>query len=355
MRSSTFSSSRRIPKNRWVVTWATGALLFVVALTAWELVLRSHGIEACLLDDANLWCLARDNVNYTDHTDVVIVGSSRILAGLNLEVIQQRIGDRFPAQLAIGHGQSPIPVLRQIAEDTKFRGVMVCGVTPSAFFCDRHRWENGELKAWGMSEEYTRYYKQWQASYACRFDAMAGVVMRSRFSFLRPEVDGRRLIRCVVRGEFPSASPFDMNRERNWFLPESRSPHAARKEAADTAVRLPQRPLSDHQIDLLLNQLRTWVEGITSRGGVVVFVRMPSTGGFRIFESQEFPRVRFWDRLAGIRGAVAIHFEDYPSLTGYTCVDTSHLSGRDAVAFTRAFCDILGQSTAGIQRFNEDE
>jgi hypothetical protein len=88
------------------------------------------------------------------------------------------------------------------------------------------------------------------------------------------------------------------------------------------------------------------IASIRARGGDVAFVRFPSSGGLRELERRDFPRERYWGRLAGEVDAVAIHFEDFPALGAYQPPEWSHLSREDAVRFTRALVPILMDSLA---------
>jgi hypothetical protein len=63
-------------------------------------------------------------------------------------------------------------------------------------------------------------------------------------------------------------------------------------------------------------------------------------------ERRDFPRERYWDRLATEVDAVAIHFGDHPSLRDYDTPEWSHLSRSEAERFTRALVPILMDSLA---------
>src|SRR5699024_1367033 len=83
------------------------------------------------------------------------------------------------------------------------------------------------------------------------------------------------------------------------------------------------------------------VKGIRARGGTVVFLRMPTADGHWALDSQNYPRERYWDRLAEATGATTIHFQDYPALAGLELPDTSHIARSDRARFTTALTEIL--------------
>ena len=99
-------------------------------------------------------------------------------------------------------------------------------------------------------------------------------------------------------------------------------------------------------MSLLTGQTIIDIRAIEARGGKVVFVRLPSDGGFLSFESQHYPRAAFWDQLINDTGCQGIHFQDYPELKNYLCPEWSHLTEADAIQFTRRFLDIVQQQTA---------
>jgi hypothetical protein len=82
---------------------------------------------------------------------------------------------------------------------------------------------------------------------------------------------------------------------------------------------------------------------------------MPSTGAFRDIERQAFPREKYWDRLIRETGAPGIHFEDYPQLAGYPCIEWSHLAPAEARKFTRDLMPLLAQQAGWSLRTASDQ
>src|SRR5438477_450932 len=77
------------------------------------------------------------------------------------------------------------------------------------------------------------------------------------------------------------------------------------------------------------------VEKLRARGGKVVFVRLPVTGGLKALEDKTTPRGQTWDPLLQGTGAPGIYFEDFPELAGFNCPQWSHLSAGDSVEFSK--------------------
>ena len=77
------------------------------------------------------------------------------------------------------------------------------------------------------------------------------------------------------------------------------------------------------------------VEKIRARGGKIIFVRFPHTGGLKELEDHDTPRAQTWDPLLKLTGAPGIYYSDFPELAGFNCPEWSHLSAGDSVEFTK--------------------
>ncbi|HZR77962.1 MAG TPA: hypothetical protein VFA58_02080, partial [Chthoniobacterales bacterium] len=77
------------------------------------------------------------------------------------------------------------------------------------------------------------------------------------------------------------------------------------------------------------------VEKIRARGGRIVFVRFPHTGGLKELEDKIMPRQQSWDPLLQMTKAPGIYYSDYPELSGFNCPEWSHLTAGDSVEFSK--------------------
>jgi hypothetical protein len=84
-----------------------------------------------------------------------------------------------------------------------------------------------------------------------------------------------------------------------------------------------------------VERVEGWLDRIQSRGGRVVFVRLPSQGELWDLHSRRYPRERYWDLWAGKSDAAFVHFKDIPGMSAFDLPDLSHLDQRDAPIFTR--------------------
>jgi hypothetical protein len=77
------------------------------------------------------------------------------------------------------------------------------------------------------------------------------------------------------------------------------------------------------------------VQKLRSRGGKIVFVRLPNSGGLKALEDRQTPRAAVWDRVIKDTAAPGIYYEDSPDLAGFNCPEWSHLSAGDSVEFSK--------------------
>jgi hypothetical protein len=77
------------------------------------------------------------------------------------------------------------------------------------------------------------------------------------------------------------------------------------------------------------------VQKLRSRGGKIVFVRLPNSGGLKALEDRQTPRAAVWDRVIKDTAAPGIYYEDSPDLAGFSCPEWSHLSAGDSVEFSK--------------------
>jgi hypothetical protein len=83
------------------------------------------------------------------------------------------------------------------------------------------------------------------------------------------------------------------------------------------------------------------VAKLRARGGKIVFVSFPHSGGLKDLEDRETPRAGIWERVLKDTAAPGIHYEDYPELATFTCPEWSHLSAGDSVEFSKRLVPYL--------------
>ena len=328
---------RQIPALRWGRVALFAVLLCGIALSAWEFRMRGLGLLPGDLGDGNgFWATERRRVDLAGPGSAVILGSSRILFDTDLEVFQSITG-RVPIQLALP-GTGPREFLRDLAEETGFDGLVVVGVTPTAFF----RPGPGLM---GAALDYARTETPAQKIGHRLFLSLAGV-----FGFLDADYTLIKLLRnnrFVERGgvEGPYRDVWKISTHgpgrQTWLWSRIESDGYLKEHARLAWGGFRGDVVADGDIRSMISATGRAVDRIRSRGGEVVFVRPPSAGPLRESENRRIPRAWGWDRLLRETGAFGIHFEDHPEMQGLDLPEWSHLSRASATRYTRVYATVL--------------
>jgi hypothetical protein len=321
------------------------AVLTVAATVAWEIRARQAGYSPTLNDTPDLWAEARSKVK---PDSLVLLGTSRMLFDMDLDVLEQGLGQR-PIQLAIV-GSSPFPVLADLAADESFHGTILLDIVPAMFLAPAgppieasqkalrryHTWNHAQRWSHDLGirlEEHVAFLKQEDLSFGKlleklpipnRAHALVGAPMPPYFY----TIDGDRRARM-----FPEAarigSPLQQRVATGWLRLFAMPP-------PPTFIPLPQfQQMMGQAMEARFRETAKHVAAIQSRGGKVVFLRLPVTGPLVTREEQLAPRVATWDRLVRENRVPAIHFAEHAELSGFDCPEWSHLSAEDSVEFTR--------------------
>lgn len=346
---------RPVPAAPWRALFAA-ALLVTIGLTAgWEVYWRGKGLIAG--DYKNTSALWAEQRRKAVGDATVIIGSSRIFFGLDLDVWQDATGVR-PVQLAI-EGTSPRLFLGDLANDESFHGTVFVGVTVPLFFT-----QEGGLRA-----EVLRYYKD--ETPAQRADHILSGPIERLFAFIdeqsRPKTQMKIAPLPLREGMSPlffprklSISEADRNTEL-WarVVVDERYREEAKAQwmigivartPPPSADGSPPPPFPEEAVTAVVNEVKANIDKIRARGGDVAFFRLPYEGGYAPVEDFGFPRERVWDRLVAETDSVGISFHDHPELQGYQLPEWSHLEAREAERYTAALAPIFERAVAEKQR-----
>lgn len=336
------SVNDRLPGGHWGATWLLTASLAGALLGGFELRLRAAGVTPTVSDDAALWCRARARVRDADPAQTVVVGTSRIRLALDTDTWAECFGGRQPILLAV-NASTPFPVLDDLARATGFNGLVVCDVSPAFFF-------RGVDFPLDPSREYVEKFRTF--GLAAGVEEELRVTVQEHLVLRRPRLALTRLLADLVSGNplVPTASQRHVRRDRSTYADFNRQDlaelsRARAKEAVAQGVGVPPERL---QRDIAA--INAMVHRIQSRGGQVVFVRLPTSGAVRAVEDVNFPRQRYWDVFAAHTPALAVCCNDVPELASFKCPEGSHLDSRDAPAFTRALARIIRQKLEAVDR-----
>lgn len=330
---------RPIPGLPWRWVAALAMLVLVLSVAAWEWQMRRLELLPGDLGDGNaFWAAERRKADLAGPGSAVIVGSSRILFDTNLKLFE-RITGRQVIQLALP-GTGPRAFIKDLADNTEFGGLLVVGVTPTAFF-------RGGPGLMGGAIDYAR-----TETPAQRIGHHLFLVLARTFGFLDPEYT---LIKLLRNHRYKERDGVEGPYSEVWKI----SVHGPARQTAlwsriqtDAYLQRQARlawddfsgdPVPDRRIRSIIEATRRDVERIRSRGGKVVFVRPPSAGPLRENEASRIPRAWGWDRLLRATGAAGIHFEDYADMQGLDLPEWSHLSAASAARFTQAYATVLSR------------
>lgn len=318
--------------------------LIVLILGAWEYTTRQMGFGAWVEDDKHLWAEQRAKVERATSDDVVLIGSSRVLFDIQLDMWEAETG-RKPIMLALP-GSNSVPVFKDIVERTEFAGTLVVGVTPGLYFSPPIE----QIPPWSRPmARVNHYYKR---TYAQRTGHWLSQPLQRTFAFLQNDddtfyndLDLRTLIaRIPLKPRIDGEPPFPffgyVDRDRNMQMIDRVTQDTTYAQMIQKVwAFFASHPRTPEEIakgrDAEIGISRGLVEKFKARGGKIIFVRCPSSGRLIMGENKAFPRETFWDALITATGCPGYYFEDYPLLSKYTCPEWSHLSTPDAKNFTR--------------------
>jgi hypothetical protein len=344
MPSSTSSFERPVPDRPWPAILLAAALVTVALTAAWELYWRRVGfVTHDYVDTPSFWATQRRRAT-GDRT--VLIGSSRMYFDINLRAWAEETDGRRPIQLSLV-GTSPRGILTELASDSTMRGLVVVGVTPGIFFRTRRGYlaDFPERATRESPSEWLgqRLFMTMERVFAFPdWDTRLGTILERQPLPLREGMILDRAVRKVSRTRAD---------RQTWMAPRILEDSAYRQLVRDIWMdgdNSPERPPSPpaDSVTAMIAELGRDIGRIRARGGDVAFVRFPSSGPVLQSEHRDFPRERYWARLAREVDAVAIYYEDHPTLSGYETPEWSHLSREDAVRFTRALVPILMDSLA---------
>jgi len=336
---------RPIPKVPWRGITVVVVLIVIAATVAWEFYCRSIGYGPTLNDNEDLWTSARRRVK---PESIVIIGDSRGWFDLDLDELQKGLGKR-PVQLAMGGGCA-YPVLADLANDENFHGTIICSLVPRLFVAPPGtppmeraekavRRSHTQTPAQRVSqylaiplEEHVAFLKQEELTLddllkrlpiPNRPYALVSPRLPPYFGTLDRERRSRMIEECARPGKLQSTI------QQIWlplFTPPPPPTYIPKEEFAKKM---------GQAIEQRFHDVAAAVQKLRSRGGKIVFVRLPHSGGLKALEDRETPRAAVWDRVIKDTAAPGIYYEDFPELAGFNCPEWSHLSAGDSVEFSK--------------------
>ncbi len=328
--------------------FAKAALLTLILVSAsllsWEILVRQQGYETSYNDDPPLWSDKRQMVYEPSDKATVFIGSSRIKFDLDIPTWEKNTGDHA-IQLACV-GSNPLPILENLAVDEDFKGKLVIDVTEILFFSTEfpNMWRPRENLAFYQDRTPAQ-----RASFVINhlLESQLALLDKDRLSMgaALSKLDLPKRRGVFVEPRFPDGfGRVKFNRQEymtDEFVADTNATNHVKSMWALYGKMSKEPPASGEKLDSLFKTIKASIDKIKGRGGQVIFVRTPSSGGFLAGENMGYPREKYWEPLLKLTGSQGVHFADYPELDHFDCPEFSHLSQQDAVLFTRTFIKIL--------------
>lgn len=337
---------RPVPTQPWRGMFLAALGAAALMTIGWELYWRAHWHQpGDIKNTAALWAQERRKAT---GARTVLIGSSRIFFGADIDVWERASGGDRPIQLAL-EGTSPRIFLEDFANDEKFHGLVIADYTGPNL-----------IRRGGRRDDFIEFVGE--ESLSQRADHFLSKMLDRRFAFIDEHTRPRRMIFLadlpVRKGMEERADPRKLKiltDDRNAEVWTRVMEDAAYREQAkriwkiiNDRMRLnlgvggPQAAnLSDDALDRAIAEIKSNVDKIRSRGGDVAFVRLPFEGDYAALEKEMFPNARTWDRLVAEKDSAGVSFEDHAALQNFYLPEWSHLAPREAERYTAALAPIL--------------
>jgi len=318
----------------------------IVGLGAWEMYWRSQGYYPTIDDNKELWAVERARLKDMSTDDVVFLGSSKVLFDIQLNEWENETGKR-PVQLASA-GSSPLPTFRDIVENTDYTGTIIVGVTPGLFFSTTYPL----ALPWKWPQ--TRIDHFHDRTYAERLNHQISLPLQKHLTFLSAnelewsdDLDLKALLKRIKIGDRigegmpPFYNFFDIAEDRNVMMTERTAKDTAFANTIKKVWKFYGKEAPPPDKDATMAFFVEDAKKFIAKGGNLILLRCPSSGGVKMGESHGLPRANYWEDLLKQTNVKGYHYEDYEQFKNLECPEWSHLSATDARFFTTELAKIM--------------
>jgi len=317
----------------WLNIWLLTPALLLVGIFINEVLLRQAKHQASITSNADLFCDVYSQIKQLGAYDIVLLGASRMQTGLDLQVFQKKFPNRKSILLAQSGKGTSYPVLEDIVNNSDFKGIVIIDETEQTLISqdyDQKGFINHCHNNFSVNRQLNHRISAW---------------LESKFVFLNPESNSLRLWgNLVTKSQLPDPFYTKTISTREQLTDYARADNKFLQEIYDSRLKgvknMAKQPFLTPE--KWLQQTEHWqslVDKFHSRGGRVIFVRMPISQDRWKFERQIAPRELYWKPFVNKLNVPSVYFADYPDLSNFNLPDTSHLDMRDKSAFTKAFLE----------------
>ncbi len=317
-------AAHRAPQRAWGKIWAAVALLTLCAVASWEVLWRSQGVRPGLRRTEAFWAQEADRLEAGEGGGVVLLGSSRVMNGLDPEVMEPVIG--APVYNLSISGYDAYDTLRFVAEETGFKGVVVVELWPSRVFSAGYAKRRRENPA-------IAYYREREL--IAPLETWLDREVDRRLVTLHPELGYIPMLSRVLESRFSALPmPFEtISARRFGALDAAQSREEARSEGFEAA--------GEEELVAMIEAYRGPIERLRERGARVVLYHPPLSGEARQAEAQGMPRREGWERFLEQLKIEGLHYEDDEVLARAQSYDGHHLDAREAAKVSQAVASWL--------------
>ena len=329
-----------------------GMIVGMLGLILVEAAMRYNGATPGVKDNPGLWSLKRSQASRFGKEAIILVGSSRIQLGVDVERLEA-LSERPVVQLAID-GSFLLDVLEDLAADPQVRGdIIVTGSLPKL----------SHSPAGDISQKWLAHYHH----------AFRGLVFPKLEQRLKTELQSLSAIyanlipldvlvtRLWQRQELPKIYLRTLpsrDRDADYSLVEQPDFYVRRvlqvlgRKIPDTAFQSPES-FSDAVLESSRQNIRainsnesryrraeSAIATLQARGSRVSIVRFPTSGLVRAIEDLREPITTWREVTQRLHPAASIDFRDHKELQ-YRLADGSHLDQHQKVEFTERLIALL--------------
>ena len=315
------------------ITWIICAIVAAAIVGSVELYWRSNNYVPSVRDSSQLWSTQRDRIYDSQKVPLLLLGASRIEFDIDMKEMKRLLPNYQPIMLA-QNAHYPLAVLRDLADDERFHGVVLCDVEPSGLY-----------KMYTDSQQplLDYYHRQWSPSW--RVHRWLLTNWQRHADVANPDLGVVAVLKRAIAGEAPPKPDYlRFYADRSGDLDYMRTDVAAAKRHFAELVA---KRNGDLHADVEpkqwfddLSDVIDWTHRIEARGGRVIFLQSPTSGEVRRAERIRHPPELYWDRFAAAVPRSLDGLSD-PALSAFVEADDSHLDFRDKPAYTAALVDEL--------------
>lgn len=346
MPSSTSSSEAndRLPRTRPTARLLLAAVVFVLIAAGAELAWRARGFQPSVIDTHDFWSFHRLLARHPrGGRALVITGSSRSQQAIDPRLLEEELPGYDVVHLSIAM-TTGLRQAQHLCDDPEFNGVVLLDTS----FTHMLR-PTLDQEAAPYLNTFNEYYQSLRYANRIANTALKGWI-QSKFVALSTELRLDRILHAKGRLRPDETMAYLYMRFDRFRMVDmlERIPPDVRQALYDMRVRdvgwelNNVYPLQPEGVEEWLNtELVPFAERLRARGGQLILLRMPITGGMWERENARFPRELYWDRIEPLTGIRTIHFLDDPVMAQFNCPDGSHLDVSDSPAFTRRLALLL--------------